>query len=427
MNEINDSSTPELAAQAASPSISSVLSSNSQSSTQQADAGEEDVDLNTLLNFDDLSSKPDLICFAHLRWDFVFQRPQHLFTRFSKQTRVYYIEEPFFDTDQPAGYLEVRSRGEQLWVLTPHFPGGRSAEENDLAQQELLKQFMQEQQITDFIAWYYTPMALGYSQELKPVLTVYDCMDELSAFAGAPPQLLEREQELFRRANLVYTGGQSLYEAKKDKHHSVHAFPSSIEQKHFAQARTDMPDPQDQAPIGRVRLGFFGVIDERMDIHLVGEVARMRPEWQIVLLGPVVKIHPDSLPRPANIHYLGMKSYQELPAYVSNWDVALLPFALNESTRFISPTKTPEYLAAGKPTVSTPITDVIRPYGDLNLVHIASRPDAFVEAIEAALQQKDDPEWLARVDNYLSTISWDHTWAKMAHLIIQQLSQQEKQ
>lgn len=385
-----------------------------------------DVDLNTLLNFNDLSRKPDLICFAHLRWDFVFQRPQHLLTRFSKQTRVYYIEEPFFDTDQAAGYLEVRSRGEQLWVLTPHFPAGRSAEENDLAQQELLKQWMQEQQITDFIAWYYTPMALGYSQDLKPVLTVYDCMDELSAFAGAPPQLLEREQELFRRANLVYTGGQSLYEAKRDKHRSVHAFPSSIDRKHFAQARTDMPDPEDQAPIGRVRLGFFGVIDERMDIQLVGEVARMRPDWQIVLLGPVVKIHPDSLPRPANIHYLGMKSYQELPAYVSNWDVALLPFALNESTRFISPTKTPEYLAAGKPTVSTPITDVIRPYGDLNLVHIASRPEAFVEAVEAALQQKEDREWLDRVDNYLSTISWDHTWAKMAHLMVGQLSEQEK-
>jgi len=422
MNEINDFSTPELAAQAAEPSIYSVLSSHS----QQSDKQEADVDPNTLVNFDHLSSKPDLICFAHLRWDFVFQRPQHLLTRFSKQIRVYYIEEPFFDTDQAAGYLEVRSRGEQLWVLTPHFPGGRSAEENDQAQQALLKQFMQEQQITDFVAWYYTPMALGYSQELKPVLTVYDCMDELSAFAGAPPQLLEREQELFRRANLVYTGGQSLYEAKKDKHHSVHAFPSSIEQKHFAQARTDMPDPEDQAPINRVRLGFFGVIDERMDIQLVGEVARMRPDWQIVLLGPVVKINPDSLPRPANIHYLGMKSYQELPAYVSNWDVALLPFALNESTRFISPTKTPEYLAAGKPTVSTPITDVVRPYGDLNLVHIASRPEEFVEAVEAALQQKEDREWLARVDNYLSTISWDHTWAKMAHLIVKQLSQQEK-
>jgi glycosyltransferase involved in cell wall biosynthesis len=424
MNDLDIHALSNPAAQAAYSSILSAAPASNQNSTAHLEMGsDEAVDLNTLLTFSDLTSVPDLVCFSHLRWDFVFQRPQHLLTRFASQTRVFYIEEPHFGTDHPTGYLDVQPRGEQIWILTPHFPHGRSAEENDRIQQELLKQFMQEQNIGDFIAWYYTPMALGYSAELKPVITVYDCMDELSAFAGAPPQLLERERELFRRADRVYTGGQSLYEAKRERHHSVHAFPSSIERKHFAQARQAMTDPADQAGIAHPRLGFFGVIDERMDIHLLGEVARMRPEWQIVLLGPVVKINPDILPRPANIHYLGMKSYQELPAYISNWDVALLPFALNESTRFISPTKTPEYLAAGKPTVSTPITDVIRPYGEKNLVHIAGTPEEFVKAIEAALQQKGDSEWLSRVDEYLSGISWDHTWAKMTHLICQKLQQ----
>ena len=371
--------------------------------------------------FEQLPVRPDLVCFSHLRWDFVFQRPQHLLTRFAAQMRVFFLEEPFFDAPDSNDYLEVRQRGEQLWVLVPHFPNNRSAEEDEAAQGRLIKEFIANQQIDSFIAWYYTPVALGYSADLNPVLTVYDCMDELSAFAGAPPHLLEREQELFRRADLVFTGGQSLYEAKRDRHPSVYAFPSSIDRAHFGQARADLPEPADQVGIPFPRLGFFGVIDERMDLQLVGELARLKPEWQIVLLGPVVKIDPNGLPRLPNIHYLGMKSYPELPGYVSHWQVALLPFALNESTRFISPTKTPEYLAAGKPVVSTPITDVVRPYGEMKLVHIAQTSSEFAEAIEKSLEQHKDPGWLERVDAYLSHLSWDRTWADMTHLMCQQL------
>ncbi|MBC7922618.1 MAG: glycosyltransferase family 1 protein [Ferruginibacter sp.] len=378
------------------------------------------------LTFEQLPVRPDLVCFSHLRWDFVFQRPQHLFTRFAAQTRVFFVEEPFFDATEN-DYLEVRTRGERLWVITPHFPNNRSAEEDEAAQKRLIKEFIVNQRIDNFVAWYYTPTALGYSADLQPVLTVYDCMDELSAFAGAPPHLLERERELFRRADLVFTGGQSLYEAKRDRHPRVYAFPSSIDRVHFGQARTDLPEPADQVGIPAPRLGFFGVIDERMDVQLVGELARLKPEWQIILLGPVVKIDPNGLPRLPNIHYLGMKSYPELPGYISHWQVALLPFALNESTRFISPTKTPEYLAAGKPVVSTPITDVVRPYGELQLVHIAQTPSEFAEAIEKSLQQHKDPGWLDRVDAYLSHLSWDRTWADMTHLMCQQLLPRKRQ
>lgn len=375
------------------------------------------------LTFNDLNTVPDLICFSHLRWDFVFQRPQHLLTRFAAQTRVFFIEEPFFDTDNAAGYLDISSRGEKLFVIVPHFPGGRSAEEDEAAQAELIKQFISTQNIQSFIAWYYTPMALGYSRDLAPTLTVYDCMDELSAFAGAPRELLDREKELYNRADLVFTGGQSLYEAKRNLHKRVYAFPSSIDRKHFAQAKDNLPDPADQAAISHPRLGFFGVIDERLDINLVGEVARLRPDWQLVLLGPVVKIDPAHLPKLENIHYLGMKSYTELPSYIGSWGVALLPFALNDSTKFISPTKTPEYLAAGKPVVSTPITDVVRPYGDLGLVHIAKEPEEFVAAIELALKQQSDEAWKAQTDSFLAQLSWDQTWGQMTDLICRELVQ----
>lgn len=241
-------------------------------------------------------------------------------------------------------------------------------------------------------------------------------MDELSAFKGASPILRALEQQLFGRADAVFTGGQSLFEVKQHQHPNVHAFPSSIDVAHFAQARNSVEEPINQATIPHPRLGFFGVVDERMDLDLLAEIAEARPEWQLVIIGPVVKIDPNSLPQFPNIHYLGGKSYQELPRYVAGWDVALLPFARNESTRFISPTKTPEYLAAGKPVVSTSIRDVVRPYGEQGLVKIADTVEEFVAAIETCLQPQDT-DWLERVDTFLAQTSWDKTWAEMKQQI----------
>jgi UDP-galactopyranose mutase len=208
-----------------------------------------------------------------------------------------------------------------------------------------------------------------------------------------------------------------LYEAKRNQHPAVHAFPSSIDASHFGKARKMSSDPEDQAHIPHPRLGFFGVIDERFDIELLDQIARQRPDWHFIMIGPVVKIDPAALPSYANIHYLGGKKYSELPDYLAGWDIALLLFAHNESTRYISPTKTPEYLAAGKPTISTSIRDVVRPYGDLKLVEIADTADEFVAAAEKLLAKTDRSEWLKRVDAFLENISWDKTWAQMSDLI----------
>ncbi len=358
--------------------------------------------------------QPDLICLSHLRWDFVYQRPQHLLSRFAKGRRVFFVEEPVFGEVQPR--LEISPRGDGLHVVVPRLPHGLGAEEAEAAQRRLIDQLFEGRGIKEHVLWYYTPMALGWTRHLKPLATVYDCMDELSAFKGAPPALREREAELFRRADLVFTGGQSLYEAKRDQHPSVYAFPSSIDAPHFASARSVSHDPADQAAIARPRLGFFGVIDERMDIELLDAVAEMRPDWQIVLIGPVVKIEESELPRRANIHYLGGKTYEELPSYLAGWDVALLPFARNDSTRFISPTKTPEYLAAGKPVVSTSIRDVVRPYGEAGLVRIADTPREFVKAVGGALVE-DTAARMGAVDTFLSHTSWDRTWGRMSELI----------
>ncbi|HJQ70623.1 MAG TPA: glycosyltransferase family 1 protein [Blastocatellia bacterium] len=369
------------------------------------------------LNQGPLSQTVDVICLSHLRWDFVYQRPQHLLSRFARAGRVFFVEEPIFVNDNVA-QLDIGRRGDNLFVITPRVPKGLSEAEMNLAQRSLLDELMAERAIEDYILWYYTPMALAFTHHLSPSAVIYDCMDELSAFRGAPLVMREREAQLFDRADVVFTGGHSLYEAKRDRHVNIHPIPSSIDVDHFASARAIQIDPADQLVIPHPRLGFFGVIDERMDLELLDEVARARPDWHLVMIGPVVKIDPADLPRRPNIHYLGGKSYEDLPSYIAGWDVALMPFARNEATRFISPTKTPEYLAAGKPVVSTSIRDVVRPYGEMKLVRVADSPAEFIEAIEESLKNmRDDAPWLKRVDSFLSETSWDQSWSRMCHLI----------
>lgn len=361
-----------------------------------------------------VSKSQDLICFSHLRWDFVYQRPQHLMSRFAKDGRVFFIEEPLIHN--AGAEMKVSKREDGLQVAVPFLPEGTDQVEAERILRELLNDLIDEQDIAEFVAWYYTPMMLGSSSHLEPKAIVYDCMDELSAFKNAPQELIAREAELLFLADLVFTGGRSLYEAKREQHPSVHCFPSSIDVQHFARAKSVSSDPEDQRNIPHPRIGFFGVIDERCDLPLLEKIGELRPEWHYVMIGPVVKIDPAELPQRNNIHYLGAKKYQELPEYVGGWDAAMMPFAMNESTRFISPTKTPEYLAAGLPVVSTPVKDVVRPYGEEGLVHIAATPEEFVEAIERAMAENAEKRQ-RRVNEFLADMSWDRTYRAMSELL----------
>ncbi len=361
------------------------------------------------------SQSYDLVCLSHLRWDFVYQRPQHLMSRFARERRVFFVEEPVLMED--ATHFSIGERERNLFVVVPHLNRAEAESRTvEVLMAETLDKLFAESVVEDFVLWYYTPMALNFSRHLEANAVVYDCMDELSMFKFAPPDLISNEAALFGRADVIFTGGQSLYEAKQNQHSNVHAMPSSIDAAHFNQARNIKESPPDQAAIPHPRLGYVGVIDERVDLNLIDEIAEKRPEWQIVMIGPVVKIGDHELPRRANIHYLGMKNYDELPGYIAGWSVALMPFAINDSTKFISPTKTPEYLAAGKPVVSTAIRDVVRPYGERNLVAVADTSDEFVAAAES-LMEENRAEKLAEVDEFLAQNSWDKTWRKMSNSI----------
>lgn len=335
---------------------------------------------------------PHLIVFSHLRWDFVYQRPQHLMSRLARDYRVLFVEEPVHRSDGPPRF-DAFSGAPGVQVLRPCTPVAAPGFHDDQLPvlKSLLAAYLSEHGIDDYLVWCYTPMALPLLGQMRPRALVYDCMDELAAFAGAPRQLGQREAALLKAADLVFTGGPSLYEAKRASTRNVHCLPSAVEALHFAPPPEafDSEEARDadslQRDIPHPRLGFFGVIDERLDRALVAHLADARPDWQIVMVGPVVKIDRDSLPQRPNLHWLGMQPYARLPFLLADWAVCLLPFASNDATRFISPTKTLEYMAAGKPIVSTAVPDVAALYGDV--VAVAQDAPSFLRACEEALAE----------------------------------------
>ena len=354
-----------------------------------------------------------LVVFSHLRWDFVYQRPQHVVSRLAKRWRVVFVEEPVHDAGP--SHVETLSVEDGVTVLRFHTPVTAPGFHDDqLAElRPLLANALRTLGVGDYGVWFYTPMALPLLTELKPSIIVYDCMDELAAFRNPPRQLLQRESALLRIANVVFTGGPSLYRSKRGANDNVHCIPSAVDAAHFARGRDAREASPELAALPSPRLGFYGVVDERFDIDLLARCADLRPAWHFCIVGPVVKIDPALLPQRPNIHYQGQRPYRDLPAILAAWEVALLPFARNESTRFISPTKTLEYLAADKPVVSTPIADVVELYG--TVVRTASEAEEFVGQCEAAMDE--DREARGRRTDAARAIvaaaSWDAAAARM--------------
>lgn len=356
------------------------------------------------------STRPVIVCFSHLRWDLVFQRPQHIMTRLAQSFDILYWEEPRADPGCIAPRLDRSNVATGVVRIVPVMPETFDAGQTAHALESLLRDEMQLQpQSSRQIFWYYTPMMLEFSEQVLSDLVVYDCMDELANFAFAPADLVEREARLLQHADIALCGGRSLYEARRAKRPDILCYPSGVDTDHFAANKAVVDDPQDQAALGRPRLGFYGVIDERMNLALLAEMARLRPSWSFVMIGPVVKISPDDLPRADNIHWLGGRDYADLPAYAIHWDVALMPFAINASTQFISPTKTPEYMACGLPVVSTPIKDVVDTYGQLGSIKIADTAETFVIACEALLNAPEGAraDWRDEASACLADKGWD--------------------
>jgi len=359
----------------------------------------------------------EIVVFSHLRWDFVYQRPQQILSRLARSHRVLFVEEPLYSAGDPHADLSAPARG--VTVVTPHTPLTAPGFHDDQIPllTKLVGHALARERFHDYGAWLFTPMALPLLTKLSPRIVVYDCMDQLTAFKAAPRQLVQRENALMRVANIVFAGGPSLYETRRRRHQNVYLFPSSVDRGHFARGGDVALTHPELKALARPRLGFFGVLDERVDLELLRAVAEARPEWELCMVGPVLKVDPSTLPRLPNIHYFGSRKYDELPAFLAGWDIAMLPFAHNDATRFISPQKTLEYMAAGRAIVSTSIDDVKALYGDV--VRFADTADEFIAECEAALVEPEAQRSarLREMRRIVGTTSWDETVRDMRRII----------
>ncbi len=364
-----------------------------------------------------MTNMNDLLVFSNTRWNFIFQRPQHLMTRFAKHRRIFFFEEPMFE-DVSFPKIHTHQSEEGVFVITPYLPQAfvSRKQDQDMVLTILVDELLLARNIQNYTAWYDSPCYLSFTRHLKPKHIIYDIVENVSQSKNNPLALQDLENELFESANLVFTVGHSLYKAKRFRHPNIFAFPSSIDKIHFGKARLKTTDAIDQEHIASPRIGFYGVLNDRINFNLLAEISTLRPDYQFILIGPIVDTEPSLLPQAGNIHYLGQKNYRELPQYLAGWDAAMMPFALTERTRFISPTHTPEFLAAGLPVVSTALEDVMFPYGEGQLVRIAHTATEFVSGLDCALKDRKNIKWQVKVDSFLADISWDLTWQKMAAL-----------
>ena len=358
-----------------------------------------------------------LVVHCHLRWDFVWQRPQQLFSRLSEHHRILFIEDPLPDEGQARLDISEPCRG--VVRVVPRLRADSAGDVDaqcavvaGLVEAAMSSHPLMAGRFDDPVQWFYSPMtAPAMLGRFGARGVVYDCMDELANFRFAPADIAERERFLLARADVVFTGGYQLYQEKSRHHDTVHFHGCGVDAAHFGRARlasTVVPGAVADLP-GPV-LGYVGVIDERLDYALIEALARRFPEASVVMAGPVVKVDPASLPRLPNIHWLGQQAYEHLPALVKGFDVCLMPFALNEATRYINPTKTLEYMATGKPVVSTAVADVVRNFTPV--VDVAHSIDAFLDAVARAAETPD-PALLREGIARASAASWETTVASM--------------
>ena len=360
---------------------------------------------------------------SHLRWDFVWQRPQQILSRVSERQRVLFIEEPIYLDDVRTPSLTLTLPMPHVYRAVPMLPSAlrdRYDESIAVVRQLVRAEMAPGRPLAGLfdrpIQWFYTPMpAPAMIGAFDERAIVYDCMDELSKFRFAPTALVDRERLLIASANVVFTGGYRLSQSKRKQHDNVHFFGCGVDVEHFAQARDRaLPVPQTIAALGTRVMGYYGVIDERIDYELLAKLAAAYPDAALVMIGPVVKVDPRELPQAPNIHWLGQRQYDELPAHLKGFDVCLMPFALNEATEFINPTKTLEYMAAAKPVVSTAISDVLHHFADA--AEVGMSHDEFIAAVGRALDQPD-AERIARGLTMACNTTWDRVVASMMRIV----------
>lgn len=357
----------------------------------------------------------DLLVLAHSRWDLDHHRGHNIFSRYAQKRRVFYFEEPSFgQTEIPR--LHIRDTFENVMVVTPHLPNPIKSNQIDSILRELIDELIFEEEIINFTLWLQTPRAFRYARDIDATTIIYECMEDYDNINNFSENLFQVEKELMENSDIIFVVSEALYQKKKFQHHNIHVFPNSADYFHFIQSRDFILDPYDQIHIPHPRIGFYGIIDQSIDLKLIDEIAQIREDLNFVFIGPLKDTKFSQLPTRKNIYYLEQKDYNLIPLYVAEWDCGLLPFCINEVTQYSSPHQTAELLMAGKPIVATHIPDISIRFGKKSLAKMASNAEDFSEKIDKAILESKEQKWKELIDNELKNETWDQVFKKMCDI-----------
>lgn len=365
------------------------------------------------MNLNRQPSEYPIIVHSHLGWDWVWQRPQQFLSRFSKRHQILFVEGPVPSEEvaEPTSELREVTEFPNITIMRSKMPASRWFDGAwvDKERRRLVQELLAGPlglRFRDPVQWFYDPMAVtAFAGHMGERAIVFDCMDQLSQFKGAPKELIRRERELLTIADVVFAGGPKIGRDKIKYNANTHSYGCGVDVKHFGTARSKNTEiPADVANLPGPIFGFFGVVDERMDYDLVARLADAHPHGSVVIIGPMTKVDPATIPQRPNLHWLGGRDYSLLPAYVKAFDVCLMPFAINEATEYINPTKALEYMATGKPIVSTPIEDVVLQFS--GVVKISQSSEEFV-ALCTEAATNPDAAGIKRGRDLASRNSWE--------------------
>lgn len=325
--------------------------------------------------FEPSHQRKRIVCLSSTRWSFLWQRPQQIMSRLCARHDILYVDPPFPVAEEQVRGISNDESGtlivKNLQTINDALQIFRPLEISrfsypDLDSNELLKmnQELLQCQIQKALfqlgwqhplLWLYDPRNVNLVDQLNPCGVIYDCVDSFRSFSWSHPHVSIWEEALVDRADVVLATSRALYQERLRKNRYTFLVPNAADYKHFSPWQ-GYEKPADITAISRPRLGFIGAIYEWVDLELLQVIADKSPAWNLVLIGP--KQHGLQLPERSNIHWLGQRGYAELPAYVHSFDVALIPFLVNETTQHANPIKFWEYLAAGKPVVSTLLPEI---------------------------------------------------------------------
>ncbi len=279
-----------------------------------------------------------------------------------------------------------------------------------------LRWLMWREGIRKPISWFMIPHVSLAAGRLGERLSVYYCIDDYAASPDVDAEAVRNmDEELTRNADLVFVAAKTLLEPKRKLNDNTFVSPHGVDVEHFGRAQVpSLPIPSDVRDLPHPVVGFFGLIESRMDLELLGFLARSRPNWTFLMIGRVA-VAERELPSLPNLHFIGKRPYESLPAYGKHFDAAIIPYRQTQFNYHANPLKLREYLAMGKPVVAVSTPEIDR-YSDV--VDVVNSHEEFLSRLDAVFSGTDEPSDVARRMNRVAGESWDSRLNEVFEIVL---------